>query len=74
MGFFLNLLIGLLLQVVAYLITPKPKQEATETANMDNPTAEAGKPMPKPFGTITIKGLNCLHSCEKHYVKHKVRV
>ena len=73
MAWFVQLLIGLALNIIAYLIMPKPKQTTPEIENMDNPTSEAGKPLPVPFGTITIKGLNCLWSGEKRYVKRKVK-
>lgn len=72
--FFLGLLLSFGLMVLAYLIMPKPKQTSPEVENMDNPTSEAGKPLPVPFGTITVKGLNCLWSGEKRYVKRKVKV
>jgi len=60
MAFFLNLLLALALMVVAYLIMPKPKQEAPEIKDMEDPTAEAGRPLPVVFGTVTVKGLNVI--------------
>lgn len=71
--FWLGLLLSFGLMVLAYLIMPKPKQTTPEVENMDNPTSEAGKPLPVAFGTITIKSLNCLWSGEKRYVKRKVK-
>lgn len=73
MGFFLGLIIALALMVVAYLIMPKPKQASPEVQDMDDPTAEAGRPIPVPFGTITIKGLNVLWFGEKRYQKRKIK-
>lgn len=73
MAFFLNLLIALVLMVVAYLIMPKPKQQSPEIEDMDDPVAEAGKPLPVLFGTMTIKGLNVLWFGDKSYVKSKVK-
>ncbi len=61
MVWFLGLLIGLLLQVVAYLILPQPQQQKPAAAqDADNPVAEAGKPIPVVFGTMTVQGLNIL--------------
>jgi hypothetical protein len=50
--------------------TPKPPG-ATDLAN---PTAEAGKPLPVVFGTITVKGLNVLWFGDKKAVDKKVKV
>ncbi len=74
MGFFIPLLIGLALNILAYLITPKPKQAKPEAAkDMDNPTAEAGKPKPVVFGTMTLKGTNILWYGEKSRKDYKVK-
>lgn len=73
MAFFLSLIIALALMVVAYLIMPKPKASKNEIKDMDDPTAEAGKPLPVLFGTKTIKGLNVLWFGEKRYKKRKVK-
>ncbi|MBK3745242.1 hypothetical protein G3A39_39345 [Paraburkholderia aspalathi] len=73
MGFFLGLIISLVLMVVAYLIMPKQKQSSPEIADMDDPTAEAGRPIPVLFGTKTIKGLNVLWYGEKRYVTKKIK-
>lgn len=73
MGFFLGLIIALALMVVAYLIMPKPKQASPEVQDMEDPTAEAGRPIPVLFGTMTIKGLNVLWFGEKRYQKRKIK-
>lgn len=73
MAFFLNILLSLALMVVAYLIMPKIKQETPETKDLEDPTAEAGRPIPVLFGTVTVKGLNVLWFGEKSYLKRKVR-
>jgi hypothetical protein len=60
------LAVGLAINVVAYLILPKAKAAKPAAAtDMEDPTAEAGRPMPVPFGTITIKGSNLLWYGEK---------
>lgn len=61
MIFLANLLVALVLNIVAYLLLPKPKTSKPDTVqDMDNPVAEAGKPIPVLFGTMTVKGLNVL--------------
>jgi predicted phage tail protein len=60
-AFLVPLLISLAINIVAYLITPKPKQPKPEAAKQSEvPTADAGIPVPVVFGTITVKALNCL--------------
>jgi hypothetical protein len=73
-AWFVALLIGLVLNIVAYLIMPKPKTEKPEAAkDLDDPVAEAGKPLPVLFGTMTVKGLNCLWYGDKNMLTKKVR-
>lgn len=68
------LLIGLVLNVIAYLIMPKPKQAKPEAAKaMDDPTAEAGKPIPVVFGSIFIKDSNILWFGEKSHREYDVK-
>lgn len=65
-AWFIPLLLALVFNVVAYLLTPKPKKEKPEEAkDMDDPTADAGRPIPVVFGTVTVKGLNVLWFGEK---------
>lgn len=73
MAWFLALLVGLALNIIAYLIMPKPKTPKPEAAkDMDNPTAEAGRPLPVVFGTITVQGGNLLWFGEKYKDTYKV--
>lgn len=72
---FIPILLGLALNIVAYLIMPKPKKEkppAVETADMENPTAESGKPIPVVFGTVTMKNLNILWYGDKNKYEYNV--
>ncbi len=65
--------ISLALQVVAYLLTPKPKQPKPDSArDLENPVAEAGKPIPVVFGTVTVKGLNVLHFSDKQVSEYQI--
>lgn len=55
------------------LLTPKiktPKPDAVK--DLEDPTAEAGRPVPVPFGTITVKGLNNLGFFDKNHKTFKV--
>ncbi|WP_298702485.1 hypothetical protein [uncultured Brevundimonas sp.] len=74
MAWWIGLLIGLALNIVAYLIMPKPKTEKAEAAkDMDAPTAEAGRPVPVVFGTMTVKGLNVLWYGDKSTKTYEVK-
>lgn len=69
------LIVSLIINVVAYMIMPKPKQAKPPAAqDMEDPVAEAGKPMPVVFGTILVKGLNVLWFGNKSIFKYKVKV
>lgn len=67
------LLIALALQVVAYLLAPKPKASKPEAAKQqDSPTAEAGVEVPVVFGTITVQSPNCLWFGDKSQRTYQV--
>jgi hypothetical protein len=69
----ISLLVGLVLNVVSYLLLPKPKQNKPESArNMDDPTAEAGREIPVVFGTMTVQSLNVLWYGDKTMLTYKV--
>jgi hypothetical protein len=75
MAWFIALLVGLALQVVAYLLMPKPKQAKPPAAqDLEDPTAEAGRPIPVVFGTITVKGINVIHYSDKLVREYKISV
>ena len=66
MAWFLPLLIGLALNIVAYLILPKPKGPKPEAVkDAEDPEARAGEPIPLLSGSMTIKGLNMLYFAQK---------
>jgi hypothetical protein len=55
------LAIAIAVMVVGHLLMPKPKMQRSEsTRDMDDPTAEAGRPIPVVFGEITLKSPNVL--------------
>lgn len=72
MGWFVMMLVSLALNVIAYLLQPKPKtSQPASTEDMEDPTAEAGRPIPVLFGTMTIKGTNILWYGEKQVTTYK---
>lgn len=74
MAWFIQLLIGLALNIVAYLIMPKPKApQPPETKDMENPTAEAGRPLPVAFGSLRVQGLNIIYYGEKATVMRELK-
>lgn len=56
------------------LFMPKPKApKPPEATDLENPVAEAGKPIPVVFGTILVKGLNVLWYGNKSKNTRKVK-
>lgn len=72
--FLLQIAAGVALSVVAYLIMPKPKAPKPEVRDLEAPTASAGRPMPKLWGTKDISGVNILFVAEKTTRQYEVNV
>jgi len=65
-AWFIPLLLAVAVNVLAYFILPQPKRNKPEFAeDPENPTAEAGIPVPYLVGTKTISGLNCIWTGDK---------
>lgn len=61
--------------VLSLLLMPKPKTPKPDAAkDLDDPVAEAGKPIPVVFGTITVKGLNVLAFMDKQIHTYKKKI
>lgn len=74
MFWFIPLLIGLAFTALGYLLMPRPKVAKPEAAKQaDNPTAEAGKTVPKLFGTMTIKQPNILGFWDKSTSERNIK-
>jgi len=59
---------------LSLVLLPKPKAPRPDsTTDLDDPVAEAGKPIPVVFGTITVKGLNVLWFGDKRVRTMKVK-
>ena len=73
-GWFATLLIGVALNVVAYLIMPKAKApQPAEVKDMDNPTNSTGTPIMVVWGSPRVKGLNILRVTNKKTVKREYK-
>lgn len=74
-AWFIWLIIGIGLQIVGYLLMPKPKTPKPPAAtDLENPTAEAGRPVVVVFGTLTIYGTNILWYGEKTLAERDVSI
>jgi hypothetical protein len=62
----LNLLFGLALMIIGYLLMPKTPTERQEVSKMEGPTAES-REIPWLFGEMTIKAPNFLGWWDKQY-------
>lgn len=57
---------------ITTLLIPRPKAPKPEAVkDLEDPTAEAGRPIPVVFGTITVKGLNILWYGDKSLRTYK---
>jgi hypothetical protein len=69
-----SIIIALIMAVISYMITPKPKQpQPPATQDLEGPTADAGRPVPVVFGTITMKGVNCMWFGDSYRKQIKVK-
>lgn len=60
--FLIQLVIAIAVAVIAYALMPKPKAAKPPAAqDFESPTADAGRPVPVVFGTVTVKGMNILY-------------
>ncbi len=58
--FIVNLLIGLGMMILGYLLMPKPKTPKQEIQELEAPSASAGKPVTVVFGDEVIQEMNIL--------------
>jgi hypothetical protein len=55
------LIVAIVMGVISFLLMPKPKNSTADISrDFEFPTADAGRPVPVPFGQITTKGPNCM--------------
>lgn len=71
---FWNIIIGLGMMILGYILMPKPKVERPdETAEMEGPTSEAGRPIPVIFGELSVSSPNFLWWGDREFVEHNTR-
>lgn len=58
MGFWTALAVALVVNVVAYLLMPKPKRSSPQTQDLREPTARADQPRGRVWGEMTITSPN----------------
>lgn len=73
-SYLVQFLVAVAASFVAALILPKPKQPRTATRDLENPVAEAGKPVPRVWGTVTVRGLNTVWYGEKSAREYTIEV
>tara|TARA_Y100000034_G_scaffold131343_1_gene191880 strand:+ start:623 stop:853 length:231 start_codon:yes stop_codon:yes gene_type:complete len=74
-SFLVALAVSLVISIVAALLAPKPKQPKDNSAQeLDDPTADAGRPLPVVFGTVTVKSPNILWFGQKSMHEYEVKV
>ena len=72
-GFLVALLIAVVFQVISYVLQPKPKPPKPEAAKeLDNPVAEAGIPITKVFGRVTVTSPNVLFFGDKAIKNYRI--
>ena len=74
MAWFIALLIGIALNILSYLLMPKPKgAQPQEVKDIENPEPASG-PKPTLFGTKPVKGLGIIWYGDKSKKTYKVDV
>lgn len=70
----ITLILFLVSTAIAILLRPEVKTEVPAVEDMEDPTADAGRPIPVVFGTMTVNGLNVLWFGDKEYLERSVPV
>lgn len=66
-----NIIFGLALMIIGYLLMPKPKKEKPrEVSELESPTADTSSPWSVVFGDIVFKEMNYLWWGDKSYARH----
>lgn len=69
----LQLALGVAVQVIGYMLAPSSATaQPDEVTDMDDPTAESGRPIPVLFGEMEITGVNIIWFGEKETTTRKV--
>ncbi len=69
------LAISLALNVASYILAPKPKAARPDAVkDLEEPTAEAGRPIPVIFGTLELRSPNVLWYGDKSSRQYEIKV
>jgi hypothetical protein len=61
MAWIIAVVVAVAVAALAMVLMPRPKAPRSDaTKDLEDPTADASMPVPVPFGTITVKGLDVL--------------
>lgn len=70
----IQIAIAIVVQAISVALMPKPKGPKPDAVkDLDSPTAEAGRPMPRLFGTAIIKSPNTIWFGEKAALTYETR-
>lgn len=72
MNILIQILVAVAMMAIGYMLMPKPTVPDTKFKQGENPTASAGTPIPRLFGTMTVEIPNCLWFGDKYFIKSKV--
>lgn len=65
-NFFIQIAVAIALQVIGFLLMPKPPgPKPPSLDDFKDPTAEAGRPIPVVFGSVTVQGPNVIGFWDK---------
>lgn len=69
----IQIAIAVVFMALSLALAPKPKkQKPPATSDLENPTAEAGRPVPVVFGTMTLRGANIIARGDKNKKEYEV--
>lgn len=73
MPFIINIVVGLAMQILGYLIMPKAKQELPSESELDEPTVQS-KPISRVWGSVTIESPQIIGKWDKQLIKRKAKM
>lgn len=74
-GWLLILVISIAVSLISTMLMPRPKAPKPEAAkDLEEPTAEAGRPIPVIFGTIEVSSPNVLWFGDKSVNTYTIKV
>lgn len=69
------LAIAVVTNVASYILAPKPKASRPDSVQeLEDPTAEAGRPIPVIFGTVEVRSPNVLWYGDKSTRTYEIKI